>query len=226
LAFEYWLVTAPCYTAAIGLGLLFAAIGLNVQHDANHGAISAKPWVNTALGLTQDWIGGNSLLWLQQHVTLHHVECNDLDLDTDMMDSPMLRFSPTRARYVWQSLQGLYFVLLEAGYAMKVVIVDWYNLSNNMYEGVPVSKAVPAWRWYSSVAARLLWLVRFVVVPVALHGLQVGEAMTAKHGLNSRTSLYPVLIVSLLADMVTVLVCLQHSGRGLPCLLFPFEPQL
>jgi acyl-lipid (7-3)-desaturase (Delta-4 desaturase) len=34
-----WYLTAP-------LGLLFAWIGMNIQHDANHGAISRYPWVN------------------------------------------------------------------------------------------------------------------------------------------------------------------------------------
>eukprot|EP00730_Choanoeca_flexa_P015652 TRINITY_DN7234_c0_g1_i1.p1 TRINITY_DN7234_c0_g1~~TRINITY_DN7234_c0_g1_i1.p1 ORF type:complete len:439 (+),score=93.87 TRINITY_DN7234_c0_g1_i1:56-1372(+) len=172
IACEYWLVTSPSYSAACVLGFLFAAIGLNIQHDANHGAISSKPWVNIVLGMTQDWIGGNSLLWLQQHIAIHHVECNDLDFDTDMLDTPLLRFSPTRAKYFWQSLQGFYFVLLEAGYAAKVVFADWYNLLMNMYEGVPISKAVPSWRWYSSVLARLIWTVRFIVIPLHLHGLQ------------------------------------------------------
>jgi acyl-lipid (7-3)-desaturase (Delta-4 desaturase) len=34
-----WYLTAP-------LGLLFALIGMNIQHDANHGAISRNPSVN------------------------------------------------------------------------------------------------------------------------------------------------------------------------------------
>jgi fatty acid desaturase (delta-4 desaturase) len=56
-----WYLTGP-------LGFLFALIGLNIQHDANHGAISPNPAVNRALGITQNWIGGSALDWIHQHV--------------------------------------------------------------------------------------------------------------------------------------------------------------
>lgn len=56
-----WYLTGP-------LGFLFALIGLNIQHDANHGAISPNPAINRALGITQNWIGGSALDWIHQHV--------------------------------------------------------------------------------------------------------------------------------------------------------------
>lgn len=42
--------------------------GLNVQHDANHGAISMKPKINRFFGATQNWIGGSAISWIHQHV--------------------------------------------------------------------------------------------------------------------------------------------------------------
>ena len=65
--------------------------GLNVQHDANHGAVSRNPKVNRLLGLTQSWIGGSSVSWIHQHVVQHHVHTNDLHLDPDMTGSDILR---------------------------------------------------------------------------------------------------------------------------------------
>eukprot|EP00043_Microstomoeca_roanoka_P009788 m.93244 g.93244 ORF g.93244 m.93244 type:complete len:444 (-) comp14691_c0_seq2:166-1497(-) len=168
---EYNLVTSPSVLNGLLLGFSFALIGLNIQHDANHGAVSSKPWVNTLLGFTQDWIGGNSLLWLQQHVAIHHVECNDLDHDKDMLETPLLRFSPLHGKFIWQGLQHLYFLWLEAGYAVKVIFADWYNLLLNMYEGVPISSTVKPWRWWISIAARLVWIFRLVVLPLYLHPL-------------------------------------------------------
>src|SRR4051812_22991536 len=35
---------------AMSIGLSIAAIGMSVQHDANHGGYSAHPWVNRTLG--------------------------------------------------------------------------------------------------------------------------------------------------------------------------------
>jgi fatty acid desaturase (delta-4 desaturase) len=57
----HWYLFAP-------LGFLMALIGLNIQHDANHGSISRSSTVNRALGLTQNWIGGSALDWIHQHV--------------------------------------------------------------------------------------------------------------------------------------------------------------
>jgi hypothetical protein len=45
------------------LGLAGAWIGLTIQHCGNHGAMSTNTWVNNAMGLTDDLIGGSSLMW-------------------------------------------------------------------------------------------------------------------------------------------------------------------
>src|SRR5262245_15447586 len=42
---------------AVSLGLSIAGIGMSVQHDANHGAYSNRPWVNRAFGFTLDVMG-------------------------------------------------------------------------------------------------------------------------------------------------------------------------
>ena len=48
-------------------GLGGAWIGLTVQHCGNHGAMSTRAWVNKALGLCDDLIGGSSLMWRYHH---------------------------------------------------------------------------------------------------------------------------------------------------------------
>lgn len=42
----YWLFSGSTPGLAVLLGCASAFIGLNVQHDSNHGAASKKPWVN------------------------------------------------------------------------------------------------------------------------------------------------------------------------------------
>ena len=49
------------------LGCAGAWIGLTIQHCGNHGAMSTKPWVNNALGMGMDLIGGSSLMWRYHH---------------------------------------------------------------------------------------------------------------------------------------------------------------
>ena len=66
----FWVTTATSYWMAIVYGISQAFIGLNVQHDANHGAASRKAWVNDILGLGADFIGGSKWLWQEQHWTV------------------------------------------------------------------------------------------------------------------------------------------------------------
>ena len=61
------------YTLAVIYGISQAFIGLNVQHDANHGAASKRPWVNDLYGLGADFIGGSKWLWMEQHWTVRFV---------------------------------------------------------------------------------------------------------------------------------------------------------
>jgi fatty acid desaturase (delta-4 desaturase) len=66
-----WIVQGSTWTLATVFGIAHALIGLNVQHDANHGAASRKPFVNDLLGFGVDIIGGSKWLWMEQHWTHH-----------------------------------------------------------------------------------------------------------------------------------------------------------
>src|SRR5210317_228932 len=67
---QYCWVKETSYTLAIIYGVSMALIGLNVQHDANHGAASRKVWINDILGLGADFIGGSKWLWMEKHWTV------------------------------------------------------------------------------------------------------------------------------------------------------------
>ena len=72
-----YLWVSPQYPTSYGLAVIYgiaqAFIGLNVQHDANHGAASKKPWVNHLFGLGADFIGGSKWLWMEQHWTVRRL---------------------------------------------------------------------------------------------------------------------------------------------------------
>ena len=70
---EYLIYTGgPALWKHATLGFFMALVGLAIQHDANHGGVSDKGWVNRLWGYTQDWIGGSALLWRHHHVLMHH----------------------------------------------------------------------------------------------------------------------------------------------------------
>ncbi len=110
----------PLWATAL-MSLFMGFIGLNLQHDANHGAVSSNPLVNRMIGLTQDYIGGSSAAWMVNHNTVHHVHCNDVTKDHDL-DIPILRLKtavPYRAHYAFQQL---YFVILESCFGPLTVM--------------------------------------------------------------------------------------------------------
>ena len=102
-------------TIALSLlaGWLRACVGLNIQHDANHGAVSRRPLVNRLLGLTQDYIGGSSIGWMINHNVGHHTVCNDTARDGDL-DIPLLRLKKAVPWLPAYKAQHLYIWALEA----------------------------------------------------------------------------------------------------------------
>ncbi|MGB0429464.1 MAG: fatty acid desaturase family protein [Bacteroidia bacterium] len=76
------------------MGLGKAAIGLCIMHDANHGAVSKKKWVNDLLSYSLNVIGGSSTNWKIQHNYKHHTYTNVEGHDDDIAPAKILRFSP------------------------------------------------------------------------------------------------------------------------------------
>jgi len=96
--------------SVMGLGL--AGIGMSVMHDANHGAYSANENVNRILGHTLILLGGSVFNWKLQHNILHHTYTNITDMDEDIDNKLVLRFSPhTKAHWLhrFQKFYALFF---------------------------------------------------------------------------------------------------------------------
>ena len=112
-AFAYGVyATIPGFLSGCLLGLAGAWIGLTIQHCANHGAMSPSPAVNGVLGLTNDLIGGSSLMWRYHHQVSHHIHCNDNAMDQDVYTAmPLLRFDARRPKAWYHRFQHWYMFL-------------------------------------------------------------------------------------------------------------------
>eukprot|EP00538_Stauroneis_constricta_P004616 CAMPEP_0119562024 /NCGR_PEP_ID=MMETSP1352-20130426/19303_1 /TAXON_ID=265584 /ORGANISM="Stauroneis constricta, Strain CCMP1120" /LENGTH=468 /DNA_ID=CAMNT_0007610363 /DNA_START=133 /DNA_END=1539 /DNA_ORIENTATION=+ len=123
---QYLWVTSPTtYTMAIMYGITQAFIGLNVQHDANHGAASKNAWVNDLLGFGVDFIGSSKWLWMEQHWT-HHSYTNHKHKDPDSFGAePFILFNDYEPghekRTFFHRFQAFYYVLPLAGYWLSSV---------------------------------------------------------------------------------------------------------
>ncbi|CAD2219387.1 Fatty acid desaturase, putative [Angomonas deanei] len=103
--------------------LAMAMVGLNVQHDANHGALSPDWRVNRLLGLSQDLLGGSSISWIINHNIIHHVYTNEPSRDEDL-DIPLLRLHHKIPKHVAYCLQQFYVFLLEACFGPVHVLTN------------------------------------------------------------------------------------------------------
>mmetsp|Transcript_5220 Transcript_5220/g.6075 ORF Transcript_5220/g.6075 Transcript_5220/m.6075 type:complete len:461 (-) Transcript_5220:175-1557(-) len=137
----FWVFNGPTVTLAIIYGMSQAFIGLNVQHDANHGAASRKAWVNDLLGLGADFIGGSKWLWMEQHWT-HHAYTNHAEMDPDSFGAePFLLFNDYPldhpARKWSHNFQAFFYLFVLAGYwASSVFNVEILDLKQRGAQGV------------------------------------------------------------------------------------------
>jgi len=91
------------------MGIGMAGCGLSIMHDANHGAYSKNPAVNSFIGRILVLLAGNPANWRIQHNILHHTYTNVSSMDEDIAPPPfILRFSPHTKRYKIHRFQHVY----------------------------------------------------------------------------------------------------------------------
>lgn len=120
---ETWRSAVPL---TILLGIFVAGIGMNVMHDANHGALSRHRLVNRAFGWTNDMLGASAYVWTTKHNVVHHTFTNVEGVDDDLEVGALARMSPAQRWYPWHRAQHLYMWLLYGFLLVKWVFFDDY----------------------------------------------------------------------------------------------------
>ena len=157
------------YLTAFIMGILYAWIGLNVQHDANHGSFSRYSAVNEWLGYSQNYIGGSALMWMYEHIVNHHQYTNSIYMDPDIQGSGVLRFYEEDSKKRWYHYyQDKYIFMLESLFGYLIVLTTPLELYRNKY-GLTYNlpKTVDKWRTREQ-RMNILFLVRFFVLPYVL----------------------------------------------------------
>jgi len=164
----YALCVQRTWVGAAVLGFLFAQIGLNIQHDANHGAMFKNGLWNVAWGLSQNWIGGSQVMWLQEHVVLHHMHTGDVEMDPDAQMAPAMRGHSRSTWLPWMAFQQYYFLLLELGYGVVPNVVAFFEVLawSHRFE-YPLSKLARPFYASQSTLLHLAYYLRLVALPAA-----------------------------------------------------------
>lgn len=157
--------------AAVSLGLSIAAVGMSVQHDANHGAFSKRRWINRLFGSTLDVMGVSSFIWRPKHNVAHHTFTNIEGIDYDLDFGWLARLSPSQRRRRWHGLQHLYLWFFYGLLLPKWVFYDDFVIARRRFIGVHKLPEPGT----GTVAAFFAWKLFFVgwaiVVPAMFHPL-------------------------------------------------------
>ncbi|WP_245587277.1 fatty acid desaturase family protein [Comamonas composti] len=150
-------------------------LAVNVSHDASHGALSPRPWVNAlAMRLAALPMGNEPVFWKQRHVRYHHPYANIEHYDVDTEANAFLRQTPHQAWYPWFRFQHLYWPVIAALSLLYVSLV--YDWSDRLGK-TPLAKdrLLPGLRgWAVFVFSKLAHLGLFLVLPLVLQGPQLG----------------------------------------------------
>jgi len=167
------LINMPIATSLVLCGLLggiLASIGFNVMHDACHGSYSSKKWVNTALGLTLNALGGNAFFWKQKHNILHHTYTNIAGMDDDIAQSKLLRQSQAQE---WMPIHKYQHIYLPLAYSLTIFMwvgmrdFDKYfkkRIHNTPIQRMDVQEHALFW------VSKILYAVFYIIIPILCVG--------------------------------------------------------
>ncbi len=163
---SFWLQMALWFS----YGLAASAVGFNIFHDANHGAMSGNRRTNLAVGsFAATILGASRYLWNYKHHTLHHRFTNIHGWDDDLETRGFLRITPHQEWKPRYRGQHLFVAALYAVNAFELVFIkDWvqyFTLRINEHQAIPAlsrSEKIEFW------AAKIIYLAVFVGLPLAL----------------------------------------------------------
>ncbi len=188
---------------AAALGLTIVAIGFNIMHDANHEAFSERRWVNRAMTMTLDLVGGSSHFWRWKHNVFHHTFVNVVGYDTDINLIGLGRLSPHQPHAWFHRWQHLYVWLLYGALALKWQLYDDFRLA---LTGRMAQHSVPRPRglqWVVFFGGKLLFLSLAFAIPLTLHPLW---AVAASYVVTA------VVLGIVLAVVFQLAHCVEEAG--------------
>lgn len=162
----------PYILMSILMGIGVAGIGLSIMHDANHGSLSSKQWVNKLMGYSLNLIGGNALSWRIQHNVLHHSFTNVHGLDEDLEGGHIMRFTPSEPWKKHHKGQHIYAWFLYSFMTFSwVLLKDFKRLKDYNDRGLVKGQGVSYTSAFLTVlVSKIFYIGYMLVVPIFVFG--------------------------------------------------------
>ena len=161
-----WLQLILCFS----YGLSASAVGFNIFHDANHGAMSRNHRINLIVAVMASTVlGASRYLWTYKHNVLHHRLTNLHTWDDDLESRGFLRLTPHQDWKPRYSGQHLFVIMLYAVNALELVFVkDWvqyFTLRINPHLRIPTMSTAEKTEFW---VGKAIYLAVFVALPFAI----------------------------------------------------------
>ncbi len=153
---------------ALTMGVGMAGVGMNVMHDANHGAYSSKGWINKIMGGSMYILAGNVYNWQVQHNVLHHTYTNIHGHDEDLEAGRILRFSKHADWHRFHKFQHIYGVLFYGLLTFNwVLTTDFTQSYRFLKQKLAFGKMPkPSTQWLTLVITKMIYFSIWIVIPL------------------------------------------------------------
>lgn len=160
---QWWMLLL---TIVMGVGM--AGVGMNVMHDANHGAYSSKKWINKVMGSSMYILAGNVYNWQVQHNVLHHTYTNIHGHDEDLEAGRIIRFSEHSKWRKIHRFQQYYSVLLYGLLTFNwVLTTDFKQTRRYLKRKLSYGKLPsPLKQWSTIAITKTLYIAIWIVIPM------------------------------------------------------------
>lgn len=156
------------YSLWIILGMFTAFVGVNIGHDALHGAISSNQKINNILGHLFDVAGANSYIWDITHNKIHHTYTNIQDIDEDISTSPLIRMSPHQELRKIHRYQHWYTFFLYCLTSLSWVFIKDYKRFFQRQIGSFKVKKPQAYQYFNLFFFKAFYYVVFLIIPLVI----------------------------------------------------------
>jgi linoleoyl-CoA desaturase len=166
-------VFSPLVMLAICLlmGVFTAMIGLNIGHDAIHGAYSGNSKINRAMGLWFNIVGANDHVWRIKHNVLHHTYTNIPGHDDDINQPNLMRLSPVQKLKWYHRFQYIYLFFVYPLATLSWVFFQDFTKFFTRKLGAYDNSRYPRKEILRLFLFKAIYYVLFLVLPLTLISL-------------------------------------------------------
>jgi linoleoyl-CoA desaturase len=173
---EHIRVLYGCYFV---MGLLLVIIFLNQIHDAVHGVLWKKKWLNELYIHFFDLMGANSYVWRVRHTRLHHNYPNIMGWDSDIEQSDLARVFPYGPYSKIHKYQHIYLPLIYPFYLLNWLLVRDFKDFFNKKKPVWKVTQIPKKEYYKLFFFKAFFLFYTIVIPKLVLPISWGQAIAA-----------------------------------------------